>query len=59
MDNHYSDKERLELIARRTNESGVDLTADQRQWTIVAYACASLGEDGREAFHLFSSLHPK
>lgn len=59
MNNHYSDKERLELIARRTNESGVDLTADQRQWTIVAYACASLGEDGREAFHLFSSLHPK
>ena len=53
-----TEKERLDIIAGRIAESGIDLTANQRDWTLVAYACASQGEDGREAFHLISSNYP-
>lgn len=54
----FSEKERLDIIASRIAESGIDLTANQRDWTLVAYACASQGEQGREAFHLISSNYP-
>lgn len=58
MTNSYTDQERLDTLARRISESGIDLTASQRDWTIMAYACASQGEGGREAFHLISSNYP-
>lgn len=54
----YSDQDRLDIVSRRIAESGIDLTANQRDWTLVAYACASLGEGGREAFHRISSNYP-
>ena len=36
-----TEKERLDIIAGRIAESGIDLTANQRDWTLVAYACAA------------------
>ena len=54
----YSDQDRLDIVSRRIAESGIDLTANQRDWTLAAYACASLGEGGREAFHRISSNYP-
>ena len=54
--NSYTDLEKLELYAQQIKESGVDITQDQKtEWTEIAYACASLGEAGRKAFHLISS----
>lgn len=57
--NHsYSEQDRLDIISRRIAESGIDLTENQRDWTLVAYACASLNEGGREAFHRISCNYP-
>ena len=54
--NSYSDLEKLELYAQQIHDSGIDITPDQKnEWTQIAYACASQGEAGREAFHLISS----
>lgn len=54
--NSYTELEKLELYAQQIKESGVDITQDQKtEWTELAYACASQGEAGREAFHLISS----
>ena len=54
----YTEKEKLELFAQQIHESGVDITPDQKEWTEIAYVCASQGEDGREPFHLISSHFP-
>ena len=54
----YTDKEKLELYARQIHDSGVDITAEQKEWTKVAYACVTQGEEGREPFHLISSNYP-
>ena len=59
MNNSYTDAERLNILARRICDSGIDFTANQRDWTILAYACASQGEAGREAFHLISANYPQ
>ena len=57
--NSYSDSEKLELYAQQIHDSGIDITPDQKnEWTEIAYACASQGEDGREPFHLISSNYP-
>lgn len=54
--NSYTDLEKLELYAQQIHDSGIDITPDQKnEWTQIAYACASQGEAGREAFHLISS----
>ena len=56
---HYTDQEKLELYARQIHDSGIDITPDQKnEWTMIAYACASQGEAGREPFHLISSNYP-
>lgn len=56
--NSYSDLEHLELVAQRLVESGKDITAVYGDWVKVAFACASLGEGGRESFHMISSVYP-
>lgn len=57
--NSYSEKEKLMIYAQQIHDSGIDITPDQKnEWTEIAYACASQGEDGREPFHLISSNYP-
>ena len=57
--NSYSDLEKLELYAQQIHDSGIDITPDQKnEWTMIAYACASQGEAGREPFQLISSNYP-
>lgn len=56
--NSYSDIEHLELVARRIAESGTNLTNDYKSWMDVTFACASLGEQARESYHLICSQYP-
>ncbi|MBP3756424.1 MAG: PriCT-2 domain-containing protein [Prevotella sp.] len=56
--NSYSDLEHLELVAQRLAEAGKDITADHGDWIDVTFACASLGEQAREAYHTICSLYP-
>lgn len=57
--NNYSDSEKLMIYAQQIHDSGIDITPDQKnEWTMIAYACASQGEAGREPFHLISSNYP-
>ena len=54
--NSYSDLEKLKLYAQQIHDSGIDITPDQKnEWTMIAYACASQGEEGREPYHLICS----
>ena len=54
--NSFTEQEKLELYARQIHDSGIDITPNQKEWTEIAYACASQGEAGREPFQLISSL---
>ena len=57
--NSYSEQEKLELYAQQIHDSGIDITPDQKdEWTQIAYACASVGEGGREPFQLICSNYP-
>ena len=57
--NSYTDLEKLELYAQQIHDSGIDITPDQKnEWTMIAYACASQGEAGREPYHLICSNYP-
>lgn len=57
--NSYSDLEKLMLYAQQIHDSGIDITPDQKnEWTLIAYACASQGEAGREPYHLICSNYP-
>ena len=58
MNNNYTDLEHLELVAQRLAEAGRDITADYADWINVTFACASVGEQGREAYHTICSLYP-
>ena len=49
--NNYSDVEHLELVAQRLAESGQDITSQYADWVKVTFACASVGEQGRAAYH--------
>ena len=55
--NSYSDVDHLALVARRIAESGADLTSDYKSWMDVTFACASLGEQARESYHLICSQY--
>lgn len=57
MNNNYTDIEHLELVAQRLAEAGRDITADYADWISVTFACASLGEQAREAYHTICSLY--
>ena len=54
----YSDLELLELMSRRIAESGVDITREYPDWISVTFACASLGEAAREAYHTICHQYP-
>ena len=55
----FTDLEKLELYAQQIHDSGIDITPDQKnEWTMIAYACASQGEAGREPYHLICSNYP-
>ena len=57
--NSFTDKEKMLIYAQQIHDSGIDITPDQKnEWTMIAYALASQGEDGREPFHLISSNYP-
>ncbi len=58
MKNNYSDLDHLEMVAGRLAEAGKDITADYADWISVTFACASLGEQAREAYHTICSLYP-
>ena len=58
MKNNYTDLEHLELVAQRLAEAGRDITADYADWINVTFACASVGEQAREAYHTICSLYP-
>ena len=55
--NNYTDVEHLELVAQRIAESGKDITADYGDWIEVTFACASVGEAGREPYHTICSVY--
>ena len=54
----FSDLERLELVARRIAEGGVDITSDYQDWVEATLGCASLGEVAREPYHTICSQYP-
>ena len=56
--NSFTELEKLELYAQQIHDSGIDITPDEKEWTEIAYVCASQGEAGREPFHLISSNFP-
>ncbi len=56
--NNFSELEHLEMVARRIADNGMDLTASYGDWLNVTFACASLGEPAREAYHTICSLYP-
>ena len=55
--NNYRDLERLELVARRIAEGGVDITRVYQDWINVTLGCASLGEAAREYYHTICSQY--
>ena len=55
---HFTDLERLEVVAKRIRESQVDLTTQYSDWVNITLACASLGEGAREAYHDICSIYP-
>lgn len=57
MSKSYSDVEHLQLVAQRIAQSGIDITTDYGDWMTVTFACASLGEEAREAYHTICSQY--
>lgn len=53
-----NDLERLELVARRLAEGGVDITREYQDWINATFGCASLGEPARECYHTICSQFP-
>ena len=54
----FSDLERLQIVAQRIFDAKVDITAEYGKWIEVTMACASLGEQAREPYHLICSQYP-
>ena len=53
------DKEQVEKCCRIIADRGIDITATYDDWFHVGAALASLGERGRNLFHLVSSQNAK
>ena len=52
--------EHLNELIDIVERSGVDITRDYRDWTLIAFALVTeLGEDGMEAFLRLSQFHPE
>lgn len=58
LQNVFSDLDHLKLVAQRIADSGTDLTSDYNSWIAVTFACASLGENARDSYHLICSQYP-
>ena len=56
--NSYSDLEHLELVSRRIDESGVDITREYQDWVKLTLGCTSLGEQAREFYHIICRQYP-
>ena len=56
--NNNTDIERLKLIAERLHTTKVDITPTYDDWFHATAACASLGEEAREPYHLICSNYP-
>lgn len=55
---NYSNLEHLQLVAQRLVDAGKDITVNYGDWIDVTFACASLGEQAREAYHTICSVYP-
>ena len=58
----YSGNDVLDKVAKcceRIEANGIDITGDYQSWFTVGCALASLGEQGRQFFHVCSSQNPK
>ena len=51
-------KARLTKVVDEIKQRGIDITAEYNDWMRIGFACASLGEQGRDVFHAVSSMHP-
>lgn len=56
--NNFTDIERLRMIAERLHTTKVDITTTYDDWFHATAACASLGEEAREPYHLICSNYP-
>lgn len=56
-----SDRSVLEVRdeCERIKAGGIDVTANYDSWYKIGLALASLGEDGRQYYHMLSSMNPK
>lgn len=52
-------EDKVALLCRQIAYQHIDLTANYDDWTKVGMALSSLGESGRQWFHLCSSQNPK
>ena len=58
----YSGNDVLDKVAKcceRIEANSIDITGDYQSWFTVGCALASLGEQGRQFFHVCSSQNPK
>ena len=56
--NNFTEIERLRMIAERLHTTKVDITTTYDDWFHATAACASLGEEAREPYHLICSNYP-
>ena len=58
---HFADDtdERVYLACREIERYHIDMTADYGTWIQIGFSLASLGEEGREYFHVVSRQNPK
>ena len=52
-------KARITKVVDEIRNRGIDITAKYDEWMLEGFALGSLGEEGREAFHTISSMHPE
>ena len=55
---NFSNLDHLQLVAKRLSDAGVDITFHYGDWVNVTFACASLGEGAREAYHAICAQYP-
>ena len=55
--NQDNTKARLTKVVDEIKQRGIDITAEYNDWMRIGFACASLGEQGRDVFHAVSSMH--
>ena len=52
-------KARITKVVDEIRNRGIDITAKYDEWMLEGFALGSLGEEGREAVHTISSMHPE